>query len=365
MEVELTEKSSFKLNPFFRVSFGPPITCELFLENKSVILPNSQYLQLLNDFKTPKPFFALIALTTCTLNLNRTEAKEVLTDLIQQQLLVPSEKEFPKMSSVKHWVNRGWLEALMLHLKSKDISFDDDLVADPDNYNAKVLANLIDKEGTPNFWKEYPDKTNFALPKPKNPPSDKTLQDVLLQRRSNRPWCIGHLTIEQLSIILYYANLETYFLRTEAEKNYNTNPELLLNSAFSALETYFFVFKVDGLTPGLYHYDPRKHQVTLIKEGHFENEVVRMCIGQDRPKGAACTFVISSVWKRYMYRYRHARAYRTLLVNVAELAQKYILLATALNFSNFLTPALQDEYADELLGVNGYEEAPLYVVAIG
>lgn len=165
--------------------------------------------------------------------------------------------------------------------------------------------------------------------------------------------------------MLLNANRETVRLRKEAEATYESNSGVLLNSAFSALETYFFAFSVDGLEPGLYHYDPRGHRAVLLRRGDLTDEVVTMCIGQDRPRGAACAFVITAVWERYMFRYRHPRAYRTLLINVAELAHKYILLATALDLSTFLTPALRDEFADQLLGVDGLKEAPLYVVAIG
>jgi hypothetical protein len=90
-----------------------------------------------------------------------------------------------------------------------------------------------------------------------------------------------------------------------------------------------------------------------------------MCAGQQRPGGAACAFAISAVFERYMFRYRHARAYRTLLVNVSELAQKYIMLATNFGLSTFMTPLFFDEVASELLGVDEYEEAVLELVAVG
>ena len=66
-----------------------------------------------------------------------------------------------------------------------------------------------------------------------------------------------------------------------------------------------------------------------------------------------------------MYRYNHPRAYRTLLINTGELAQKYITLSSAYQLTCFMTPAFEDQIADDLLGINGYEEAPSYLVAIG
>jgi len=53
------------------------------------------------------------------------------------------------------------------------------------------------------------------------------------------------------------------------------------------------------------------------------------------------------------------------LINTAELAHKYVLLATAFKLGTFLTPAFRDEIAEGLLGVDGLVEAPLYTVAVG
>ena len=66
-----------------------------------------------------------------------------------------------------------------------------------------------------------------------------------------------------------------------------------------------------------------------------------------------------------MARYKHERAYRNMLVNVAEFAHQYIFYSTALDYSTFLTPAIKDELASNLLNIDGFEEIPLYTVAIG
>jgi len=122
---------------------------------------------------------------------------------------------------------------------------------------------------------------------------------------------------------------------------------------------------VDGVEPGIYHYDIQMHQLRLIMSGDFRDKYVQMCIGQSRPHSSSCAFILTADWQRFMYRYRHPRAYRTLLINTAELAHKYVLLATAFKLGTFLTPAFRDEIAEGLLGVDGLVEAPLYTVAVG
>ena len=80
---------------------------------------------------------------------------------------------------------------------------------------------------------------------------------------------------------------------------------------------------------------------------------------------APVSFIITTDFKRYMMRYKHSRAYRNLLINVAELGNKYILAATSLYLSTWLTPALKEHYACEFMGFKPYEETPMYVVSVG
>lgn len=353
-----------RLNPFFRVRFGEPLRCDLLLEGRVLELPDARYLSLLIEAQAPRARAALAEDAARLLGVDTDEGRAIVEDLHENGLLVAEGHDDPRLPAVRHWIERGWLEALMLHLRSRDLAFADDASVTPDALQDEVLAELVAEEGAPEIWKRFPDAQAVALPPPQVLP-ERPLADVLLARRSNRPWKRGQVTLAELSTMLHYANVETRRLRVAAERELGVRPSVLLNSAFSALESYFFAFAVEGLDPGLYHYDPLHHRVSLVREGLLRDELVTMCIGQSRPREAAVAFLISALWPRYAFRYRHARAYRTLLVNVAELAQKYIVLATTLGLSTFLTPALRDEYADTLLGVNGYEEAPLYVVACG
>jgi SagB-type dehydrogenase family enzyme len=139
----------------------------------------------------------------------------------------------------------------------------------------------------------------------------------------------------------------------------------LRHSSYCALETTVFVFDVEGIAPGIYDYDIRQHQLVLRKAGLFRAELGKLCIGQMHAGKGAAAFVVSAVWARYMKRYPHARAYRNLFINTAELVHKYIIAATAFRLSNFITPAIDDEFAADLLNIESFEQAPLYMAAVG
>ncbi|WP_438026978.1 SagB/ThcOx family dehydrogenase [Sorangium sp. So ce233] len=354
-----------KLNPLFRLRFTQPLTCELPLRKRCLELPSPRYAALLARVRGAMSLGEVQEVARETFGVPADVAEGIVRDLLEQELLVPGDAPLENEEAIRHWVDRGWLDALLLHLSTRDPAFTRAEALDPDGFQDRILGELIAREGAPELWKEYPGRPAVDLPEPGASPLSEALQDVLLRRRSNEAWKVGRVSLQDLGAVLAYGNLETVRLRREAEAGLQERPRLLLNSAFSALETYVLAFAVDGLSPGLYHYDPRHHRATLLREGLLRDEATRMAIGQARAGSGAFTLVITAVWERYMFRYRHARAYRTLLMNVSELAQKYLLLATGFNLSTFLTPNFQNLQADRLLGVNGYEEGTLYVVAAG
>lgn len=357
--------TELKVNPLMRIHFGPPIMCDLLLDGRQVELSDSTYIELISQLDQDISRERLSRIVEKIFDVSTPEAGIIIADLEKARILVGADQKRVEMAGVRHWIRRGWLDALVLHLKSRNIDCVDDGAEDSFAHNSDILRTVIKKEGLPELWREYPDCRVFELPPADSLPENQTFEEVLLRRRSFEPWVQKQLKLRQLSTILDFANKENLRLRKSVDEQVKDEPGVLLNSGFSALETYFFAFSIEGLPNGIYHYDPRSHSASLLKDGLYREEVSHMCIGQRKPGSGSCTFLISAVFERYMYRYRHPRAYRNLLINVSEFAHRYILLSTALGLSTFMTPALQDEQADALLGVNGYEEAPLYVVAIG
>ena len=354
-----------KLNPFFRIRFHPRLCCDLFLEETVFDLPSTHYLTFLTQFKAGSTQAQLITQVAHIFDVSSAEGNKILENLMEARLIIPESRNYPELPAIKHWVQRGWTDALILHLKTRNILYEDEQYSDPERYKNEKLRALISREEVPSFWKLYPDAKRIELPQASHLPQDRTFSEILLSRRSNQPWQNRSTPVEELSNIFHYANLELVQLRQKAESMLHEAPEALLNSSFCALETYLMAFNVDSVAAGIYHYDPKSHALEMMQEGDKQKELVKMCIGQPNPLRSSFALVISVVWERYMFRYRHPRAYRNLLVNVSELAQKYLILATTYRYSQFLTPAFDDLYADHLFGLNGYEEAPIYAIAIG
>jgi len=88
-------------------------------------------------------------------------------------------------------------------------------------------------------------------------------------------------------------------------------------------------------------------------------------IGQRHVERACFVVVLSAVWERYMKRYQHAKAYRNLLISTGSLAQYFLVAAVRNELATFLTPALQSDRMNQVLGLDETEEGSLYVIGFG
>jgi SagB-type dehydrogenase family enzyme len=71
------------------------------------------------------------------------------------------------------------------------------------------------------------------------------------------------------------------------------------------------------------------------------------------------------VFARTTWRYPQSRAYRTVLIDAGHLGQTFCLVATALGLAPFTTMAFSEARLEELLGLDGVTECPIYIAGVG
>jgi SagB-type dehydrogenase family enzyme len=132
-----------------------------------------------------------------------------------------------------------------------------------------------------------------------------------------------------------------------------------------SVEAYIAVRRVNGLTPGLYHYEAGAHRLVRLP-GRLTGRALAACVPHQTWMATAPVLVfMTAVFARAQWRYQTARAYRTVLAEVGHHAQTFCLLATARTLAPFCTMALADSAVERLLGVDGIREAALYAVGVG
>ena len=123
--------------------------------------------------------------------------------------------------------------------------------------------------------------------------------------------------------------------------------------------------RVKGLKSGLYHYHPGQHHLKKINTNATRQKAWLYCARQDYVRDAAALFIMTAVFRRTMWKYHLARAYRVVLLETGHLCQSFCLVATWLGLAPFCTAALKDTLIEEDLGIDGIRESVLYVAGIG
>lgn len=206
----------------------------------------------------------------------------------------------------------------------------------------------------PSSVKVYPQAPRVPLPAPHRPPAD--LWEVIAARRSRREYRPGPLSLEDLSTLLYAAQGIT-----ESRWGFRAAPSA---GALYPIETYVAVGDVAGLEMGLYHYVVADHALERLRAGDLRAPLIVAGVGQEMLGTAQACFILTAVFQRTRWRYRE-RTYRYVLLEAGHIGQNIYLAATGLGLGACAVGAFLDDRVNDLLGVDGEEEAALYLLTVG
>lgn len=119
-------------------------------------------------------------------------------------------------------------------------------------------------------------------------------------------------------------------------------------------ELYLAVYQVDGLDPGLYHYDPLSGCLTTLRHGDLP-------MVPPADQDVAATVYISGIIFRSAWKYR-SRAYRYVLLDAGHLLENLRLAVTALDRNCTIHLDFDDDQAATLLGLDARQEVCLACV---
>ena len=206
----------------------------------------------------------------------------------------------------------------------------------------------------------------FSLPSPvRNGP----LYDLLDRRRTTRGFDPAHsMSLDELSVLLHYTFGCRAYARLEADLVVlrKTSPS---GGGLHPTEAYPVVRDVDGLEPGIYHYDAGRHAletVATLSAEEVRDLATHLAAGQPYAGDAHAVVVLTSRFIRSFWKYRqHDRAYAVLLMDAAHLSQTFYLVCAELGLGAFVTAAINSSDAEERLGLDGFSEGAVAVCGCG
>jgi SagB-type dehydrogenase family enzyme len=215
-------------------------------------------------------------------------------------------------------------------------------------------------------YKAYPTAQKMSLPdytEFEDTARSRKLREITVRRRSVREFSGETISLNNVAHILFnsYGITGRMTLSFGIEQDARAVPS---GGALYPLELYFAAHKVDGLEPGIYHYNVEGHSLELVREGQFSAKFGRALFYDDMFKNVAGTLVIAAVPRRSSLKYGE-RSYRFMNLEAGHVGQAACLTAGALDIGCVMLGGFYDDDIDDLIGVDGVNEMTLYTCALG
>lgn len=242
---------------------------------------------------------------------------------------------------------------------------DDDPELRPPGYDS--MRNLIEKLGDPPPAVHAVGDAATAIPLPL-PLSAPTPLDALW---STRVTCRNFDTARELARVDLGRILAVVF-GVQGRHGAGTSEEVLKKNhpsggALHPLEAYVLVQRVEGIEPGLYHYHAGSRALEPMPAVADLGAFAHRCTSGQRYLADAPVLVAMTMrFARCFWKYRrHAKAYRTLLLEAGHASQNLYLAAGELGLGAFITAAINEPEIELGFGLDPIEEGVLAVCGFG
>lgn len=212
----------------------------------------------------------------------------------------------------------------------------------------------------------------IGLPKPDlSLIQEEGFYQVLKNRMTSRNFTTDPITMDQLSVLLFtsfgYVHGQEWPELEQTVVNYlggerKTSPSA---TGLQSCEAYIAAQFVEGLAPGLYRYNPKEHQLHLIRQGLEDDEFKHIACDQFWIREAACALFIVFDSRRVFLKHEGPRALLVGHYEAGHLSQTTLLTATAMGLKTWLTATIRDEYVSDILRLESPRCYAISVILFG
>lgn len=130
------------------------------------------------------------------------------------------------------------------------------------------------------------------------------------------------------------------------------------------LDLYVLVHNVDGLSPGVYHYDALGDALERLSGQNWRGVASQAFLTWRFADHVPFVICIGAAFERTQTKYG-PRGYRYVLLEAGHCAQNMCLAATEQNLSSLCLGGYYDSTINGLVGLDGEKEAIIYAIAFG
>jgi SagB-type dehydrogenase family enzyme len=212
---------------------------------------------------------------------------------------------------------------------------------------------------TAQSFRSFPNAEQVLLPLAEPFRATPSFEEIVRARRSLTTFAAATIDLGALSWILAMSSGATAV--GGLGKLFRAAPSA---GGLFELETYLVAARVDGLAPGLYHYDVQAHALARLRGGEVVDDLVAASIFADSVRSAPAALLYTSVIGRLLWKYEH-RAYRHTLLDAGHLVENAVLAAAASGLASCPFAAFYDDELAAVLDVDGVTEIPIHMVLVG
>ena len=129
------------------------------------------------------------------------------------------------------------------------------------------------------------------------------------------------------------------------------------------IEVYAVVNNVEGIKPGVYHYNVPEHSLELLDEGDYRSRIVKASLGQRFVGNANVAIIQTAVFDRV--KSYGDRGYRYTHLDSGAIGENIYLEAASLGLGACGVGAFFDDKVNNILGIDGINEAAIYITSVG
>ena len=204
------------------------------------------------------------------------------------------------------------------------------------------------------------------LPLPRSPPTD---FDRLMARRAT---CRNFDPARPLPQTLFAQMLERVFA-AKGEARVSEDTAFLKKNSPSGgglhpIEAYLIVQHVEGIAPGLYHYQASEHALEPLPAPELPlPEFIMQAVAQQHWFSDAHVLVLLAPrFDRTFWKYRnHAKGYRVVALEAGHLSQTLYLSATDAGLGAFITGAINEVQLEHAFGLDHLHQGVLAICGFG
>jgi SagB-type dehydrogenase family enzyme len=230
------------------------------------------------------------------------------------------------------------------------------------SYPAQAELQGVTFQSTPIPVKSY---TTEAVPLPKSRPNGGKVSEVManwLTQTSGKELTATTMPLADLAAVLYHSQGVSKTLTLPSQiYRLRTAPSA---GALYPVNLYVAVNTVAGLSPGLYYYDPHKHNLRILQRDEVSSQLALAVDQSNLCQSAACTLIMTATFGRTGFKYRE-RCYRYVNMDTGHAAANAALCAVALGYEAPLISRFDDGRINDLLELDDSLEAALLLMPLG